>query len=591
MAKTDTQTGKKQRYQLAILLRLIRLLSPYRARFYFASICLLLGSLVSLAYPQVARYAIDLGMKKGDVSAFNDVLSYLIAIFVFHAGFVWLRHYLMSWLGIRAVADLRSLVFDRIMLLPIAWFHDRRSGELVGRLAADVAIIEEVIGSQLSMALRNVVQLIGGVALLLVVDWRLTMIMLAIIPPFVVAAVFFGGKLRKRGKAVQDKLAEASGRVQEAIAAIDTVQAFGREKAEASAYRSDVEAAFESGLRLVKWRASFMASVSVLTYAALAVILMYGGRSVITGDLTAGELTAFLIYTGMVASSFATIAGLYGALNRAAGATERLYDVVDETPEIRDPEQPLELPTGHGAVQFEDVRFHYASRPGDPVLQGINITLEAGHVVALVGPSGAGKTTIAALLPRFYDVIAGKVTLEGVDVRDLTLQELRGAIAVVSQEPVLFSGSIRDNIAYSDPSLSVEQIEKAARDANADGFIRSFPEGYDTLVGERGVKLSGGQKQRIAIARAIVADPRVLILDEATSNLDSESEAAVQQALASLMKGRTTLVIAHRLSTVRDADRICVIEDGMTSAQGTHQELMQGSATYRRLVEHQLVVA
>ncbi|MCP4448010.1 MAG: ATP-binding cassette domain-containing protein [Myxococcales bacterium] len=589
MAKRGSTEDEKKSSQLSALLRLVRLVRPYRGRFYFASVFLLLGSVVSLAYPQVARYAIDLGMREGDTDAFNNVLTYLFAIFACHAVFVWFRHYLMSWLGIRAVADLRSLVFDRIMLLPIAWFHDRRSGELVGRLAADVAVIEEVIGSQLSMAVRNVVQLIGGVALLLVVDWKLTMVMLAIIPPFSVAAVFFGGKLRKRSKVVQDKLAEASGRVQEAIAAIDTVQAFGRERDEASAYRLDVEAAFQSGLRLVKWRASFMSSVSVLTYAALAVILALGGRSVIAGELTAGELTAFLIYTGMVASSFGTVASLYGSLSRAAGATERLYDVVDEVPEIRDPEDPQDLPEGQGAVHFESIDFHYASRPDDAVLRGVDIKLEVGQVVALVGPSGAGKTTIASLLPRFYDVQGGQVTLEGVDVRRLRLGDLRGAIAVVAQEPVLFSGTIRDNIAYSDQSLSQAQVERAAVDANAHVFIQSFPEGYGTKVGERGVKLSGGQKQRIAIARAIVADPRVLILDEATSNLDSESEAAVQQALAKLMKGRTTLVIAHRLSTVRDADRICVVEGGATTAQGTHQELMNSSATYRRLVEHQLL--
>jgi len=595
MLASMTQTGstepKKKRSQGAALLRLMRLVRPYRARFYLASVALLLGSVVSLAYPQVARYAIDLGMKKGDSGAFDKVLSYLVVIFACHAVFVWFRHYLMSWLGIRAVADLRSLVFDRIMLLPVSWFHDRRSGELVGRLAADVAVIEEVVGSQLSMAVRHVVQLVGGITLLLVVDWKLTMVMLAIIPPFSVAAVFFGGKLRKRSKAVQDKLAEASGRVQEAIGAIDTVQAFGREGDEAEAYRRDVEAAFQSGLLLVKWRASFMSSVSVLTYASLAFILMLGGRSVIAGDLSAGQLTAFLIYTGMVASSFATLASLYGSLNRAAGATERLYDVVDEVPEIRDPEEPLALPEGHGAVSFENVEFHYASRPEDPVLQGINIELVAGQVVALVGPSGAGKTTIASLLPRFYDVQKGEVRFEGVDVRRLRLRDLRSAIAVVAQEPVLFSGSIRDNIAYSNPSLEMDDVVKAAKDAHADAFIRSFPEGYETLVGERGVKLSGGQKQRIAIARAIVVDPRVLILDEATSNLDSESEAAVQQALASLMVGRTTLVIAHRLSTVRDAHKICVVEAGKTSAQGTHEELMESSATYRRLVEHQLIAA
>jgi ABC transporter fused permease/ATP-binding protein len=579
----------KSRFQLSVLWRLILLLRPHRTRFYLASLCLVFGSVVSLAYPQVARYAIDLGMKEGSVSALNDMLRYLVVIFALHAIFVWFRHYLMSWLGVRAVADLRNLVFDRVMFLPLAWFHERRSGELVGRLAADVAIIEEVVGSQLSMAVRNAVQLVGGIALLLVVDWKLTMIMLVIIPPFSVGVVYFGGKLRKRSKAVQDRLADASGRVQEAIGAIDTVQAFCKEDDEAAAYRVDVEAAFLSGVRLIKWRASFMAAVSVLTYASLAGILWLGGRGVIAGTMTAGELTAFLIYTAMVANSFATVAGLYGALNKAAGATERLYDVIDTVPEIRDPDVPVALPVGKGAVAFENVVFRYASRPDDAVLEGVSFVMKPGETVALVGPSGAGKTTIAQLLPRFFDVDGGTIKLEGIDVREMALTELRGAMAIVSQEPVLFSGSIRDNIAYSDESLPDEEVEQAAKDANAADFIQSFPEGYDTKVGERGIKLSGGQKQRVAIARALVANPRVLILDEATSNLDSESEAAVQRALDSLMKGRTTLVIAHRLSTVRDADRICVVKDGVISEQGKHSELMANSGVYRRLVEHQLI--
>ncbi len=581
----DTQ----RRGQVSTLWRLILLLRPHRGRFYLASVALLLGSLVSLAYPQVARYAIDLGMKEGSVDALNKVLGWLVVIFFMHAIFVWFRHYLMSWLGVRAVTDLRNMVFDRIMFLPLAWFHERRSGELVGRLAADVAIIEEVVGSQLSMAVRNAVQLVGGVALLLFVDWQLTMVMLVIIPPFSVGAVYFGGKLRKRSKAVQDRLAEASGRVQEAIGAIETVQAFSKEADEAASYRVDVEKAFVSSISLVKWRASFMASVSVLTYAALGVILWLGGRGVIDGSMTAGELTAFLIYTGMVASAFGTVAGLYGALSKAAGATERLYDVIDTIPEIRDPDSPVPLPEGRGAIRFDEVYFRYESRPDDPVLEGVSFAIQPGETVALVGPSGAGKTTIAQLLPRFFDIDEGKISLEGEDIRDLSITDLRGAMAIVSQEPVLFSGTIRDNIAYSSNDMSTDKVMQAAQDANAAEFIESFPEGYDTLVGERGIKLSGGQKQRIAIARALLANPRVLILDEATSNLDSESEAAVQRALVSLMTGRTTLIIAHRLSTVRDADRICVVNQGVISEQGKHAELMKSSEMYRRLVEHQLI--
>lgn len=583
-----SETSKAPR-QVGVLWRLVQLLRPHRVRFYLASICLVFGSLVALSYPQVARYAIDQGMKQGSASALNQIIGYLAIIFVLHAVFVWFRHYLMSWLGARAVSDLRSLVFDRIMFLPVAWFHERRSGELVGRLAADVTIIEEVVGSQLSMALRNTVQLTGGIVLMVIVDWRLTMVMLAIVPPFMVGSVYFGGKLRRRSRAVQDRLADASGRVQEAIGAITTVQAFAREKAEAAAYRVDVESAFNSSVHLIKWRSSFMSAVSVLTYAALAVILLLGGHAVIKGRMSAGELTAFLIYTGMVASAFGTVASLYGSLNRAAGASERLFDVVDTIPDIRDPEDAKPLPAGGGAVSLRDVSFHYNTRGEELVLSGVSLDIAPGEVVALVGPSGAGKTTIASLVPRFYDVQSGSVCVEGVDVRDLRVSELRSAMAIVSQEPVLFSGSIRDNIAYSNPSLAIGVIEQAASDAHASEFINGFPEGFDTLVGERGVKLSGGQKQRIAIARALIADPRILILDEATSSLDAESEAAVQEALSILMKGRTTLVIAHRLSTVQDADRICVVSGGAIAEQGTHAELMDHSKIYRRLVEHQLI--
>lgn len=569
--------------------QLIRLLAPHRGRFYLASIALLLGSVVSLGYPQVARYAIDLGMQEGSVSALNDVFGWLIFIFLAHAAFVWLRHYLMTWLGIRIIADLRNMVFDRVLVLPVAWFHERRSGELVGRLAADVAVIEQVVGSQLSMALRNVVQLVGGMVLLVIVDWKLTLIMLGVVPPFVLGAVYFGARLRRRSKAVQDRLAEASGQVQEAIGAIETVQSFVREREEAKHYRVGVEAAFEASVGLTKWRASFLASVSVLSYGAIAIILLMGGRSVIKGELSAGELTAFLMYTGIVATALATIASLYGALQRAAGATERLYDIIDTIPAIRSPEHPVALPSGPSTVRFSDVHFRYESRPDDPVIQGLNIEIGAGEVVALVGPSGAGKSTIAALLPRFYDVDEGTVEVNGVNVAELALAELRQSMAIVAQEPVLFSGTIRDNIAYSNPSLGDDEVKAAARSAYADEFIRSFPEGYETVVGERGVKLSGGQKQRVAIARALVADPSILILDEATSNLDSESEAAVQKALSTLMEGRTTLVIAHRLSTVRNADRIIVIEAGRVTEQGNHMELMQSSGTYRRFVEHQLI--
>ena len=586
---TDELPDDGKSRDVGVLRRLLGLLAPHKARFVLAAATLLAASGISLVYPWAAKHAVDAGLGDASPSELDRTVAALAAIFMIHAVLVWVRHYSVSWLGERVVTDLRAMVVDRLLTLPLAWFHDRRTGELVSRLSSDVTTIESVVGSELSMALRNAVQLVGGLALLFWVDAELTAMMLLVVPPLILMGLWFGRGIRRMSKAVHDQLAAVSGQVTESLGAIQTVQAFVRERHEARRYREGVENTFQKALRMVRWRASFYAGAMGSGYLAIAALVWLGGRAMIRGDLSAGDLTAFFLYTFMVAGALADVATIWGSLQRAAGATERLFAIVDTEPEIRDPAEPQPLPAGGGAIRFDDVSYAYPARPGALVLDHVDLEVAPGSVVALVGPSGAGKSTVLHLLFRFADVQTGRITLEGVDVRQLRLAELRRAMALVAQEPVLFSGSLHDNIAYARDDVTRADVERAARDANAHDFISRFPDGYDTVIGERGVKLSGGQKQRIAIARALLADPRVLVLDEATSNLDAESEALVQQALARLMRGRTTLVVAHRLSTVRDADRIAVVDAGRIVEQGRHDELMARNGVYRRLVEHQVI--
>lgn len=584
----DGPGGPKSR-NIGILRRLVDLVRPHKARLALAVVTLLLASGLTLVYPWAAKEAIDAGMKSATSDKLDKIVVGLLALFLVNAVLVWLRHYSMSWLGERVVTDLRALVFDRVLTLPLQWFHERRSGELVSRLASDVTVVESVVGSELSMALRNGVQFIGGLIFLFVINVKLTLLMLAIVPPIVLVTLYFGKKIRGMSREVQDQLAKVSGQVQESIGAIATVQSFVREGFEALKYREGVESTFDKTMTMVRWRSSFFATAMSAGFAGVTMVIWLGGRAMINGEISAGQLTQFFLYTFMIAGALSELAGLWAALQRAAGATERLFAVIDTVPEIRDAAKTTALPDGGGAITFENVSFAYPSRKTLPVLADINLSIAPGEVVALVGPSGAGKSTILSLLYRFSDVDAGRVTFEGVDIRQLPLAALRRSLAMVAQEPVLFSGSLRDNIGYGRAGASQAEIEAAARDANAHDFIRGFPDGYNTVIGERGTKLSGGQKQRIAIARALLANPRVLILDEATSNLDAESESLVQAALARLMKGRTTVVVAHRLSTVRDANRIVVIDKAGVVEQGSHDELLAKGGVYRRLIEHQVI--
>jgi subfamily B ATP-binding cassette protein MsbA len=572
---------------VGFLRRLAPRVRPYRGALVVAGVLILLSSGVGLIFPLIVRELLDAAFLAGDGGLLNRIALGLLSLFVLQSFLNFSQSYLTAATAERVAADLRKDLFGALIRQPPGFFAERRVGELSSRLASDTGLIQGVLRFGVPELVRQAVFLVGALVLVTVTHPRLTLVTLTAIPIAALVGWLLGRRVRRLSTGIQDRLAAAIARADQVFAQIRTVQSFTRERWEVQLFDHEVDATRDAGLQRAVARASLTGAVTFAAFAAIVLVLWEGGRLVLAGALTPGTLVAFLLYAVTIAGAITSLAGFWGNLQEAAGAARRIFELLDHPVELTDPEHSTPLPTLlTGEVTFENVTFSYG--PDQPtVLAGIDLQLAPGETVALVGSSGAGKTTLAALLPRFYDVVGGRVALDGVDVRDVSLRALRSCIGLVPQEPLLFAGTVRENLEYGNPGATDAEIEAAAKAAHADEFIQQFPDAYEQLIGERGVTVSGGQRQRLAIARVMLKRPTVLILDEASSSLDAESEALVQDALERLMAGRTTLVIAHRLSTVLRADRILVLEGGEITDEGTHGELLERSEVYQRLYRRQ----
>ncbi len=586
---TEDEMSKPRPY--AFLRRLKPRVAPYRGRLFWAAVLILLGSAIGLAFPLVVRELLDAAFLADDRGLLNRVAVFLMVLFFFQAVVNFAQSYLTASVSERVVADLRRDLFRGLVRQPPGFFSRRRVGELSSRLASDAGLIQGILRFGIPELVRQITFLGGAVILVTITHPRLTLITFVAIPPTVLAGWLLGRRVRRISTGIQDRLADAVSRAEQVFSQVRTVQSFNREEWEEGLFQEAVEDTRDRGLKRAVARALLTGTVTFTAFGAIVLVLWEGGRLVLDGALTPGTLVAFLLYAVTIAGAVSSLAGFWSNLQEASGAARRIFELLDHPRELKEPERPRSLPRPvEGRVTYDGVRFRYG--PDLPeVLHGIDLELESGETVALVGASGAGKSTLASLLPRFYDVTGGAVRIDGVDVREVPLSELRGAIGLVPQEPLLFAGTIRENLRYGNPDATDAEMEAAAREARAHDFIAALPDGYGALVGERGVTLSAGQRQRMAIARVLLKAPALLILDEASSALDAESEALVQDALDRLMLGRTTLVIAHRLSTILRADRILVLEDGRIVDQGTHAELLRRNDLYRRLYRAQFEMA
>ncbi len=560
-------------------------LRPYRGRVAAASVVLLLAAGLVLLLGQGVRRLIDFGFAAGDVGRLNQAALAMAAVVLGLGVSTAARFYLVSWLGERVAADMRAAVFDRVLTLSPATFETLRTGDVLTRLTTDTALLQTLIGSAVSVWLRSALLAVGALAMLVVTSPKLAMIVVAVVPLVVLPLVVFGRRERRLARTAQDRVADLGAYAEETINALRTVQAYTHEPVDQARFGQRLEASVAAALRRAGVRSGLILAVILLGFGAITFSLWVGGLEVVHGRLSGGALSAFVFYAVIVATSVTSMSELWGEVQRAAGSASRIGELLAESPGVMAPLHPvaLGLPSAGGsAVRFEAVTFHYASRPNQAALEGFDLVVEPGETVALVGPSGAGKSTVFQMLLRFYDPASGRVSLDGTDLRLADPSAARGRIALVSQDPVIFGADVWDNIRYGRPGATDTEVEAAARAASA-GFLDELPEGFGTFLGERGVRLSGGQRQRVAIARALLRDAPLLLLDEATSALDAESEAAVQQALARLSQGRTTIVIAHRLATVRRADRIVVMDGGRVVATGTHERLVGEGGLYARL--------